>query len=836
MSRIRLASLVLLLGMASARPGIAQFPPPANLTVTTSACTDMVLSWSHSPGETGYVVYRDGGLTSLVVLPADATSYTDTAPPGNRHRYCLLAFYGGELSEPACASASFSTSAVTVEARDWYQDTFTSNETITSTLFSAYDTTSAWIRTGLNLAPLTGDATRQSLPADTVVVEAPGSSQRLDLVFRIVPGVGNYVTIGNRNAALRQVPTSTTAAVANAASTNFWESYLADNGAVGTDGNGTNGPGHFAGKWDPHLWNSARCDTAETNLFPTFSRHPNLPGIVPGRYASMYHEDDPKYVTLGVPRNRCFLVDPSGAINSTNINCGTGTFPPAWAAGAGLAPSEGGLGPGVTREFTPIIPDGQLTPGSHVQYYLRVSDESAPLTMLASNPDTSQVVPQQGCALDCSRWAEFSVLPDRWQNPSFGGLGMGCMLVVDLDDGRGDECAWVSIADSITGFTLASQRGAHNGWTMAPPGADLNDPAYHVRPHRGQPGSAWDLYSVRGSRDTLTGNAGSLGSRLSPRCTGCPASGRESRQGPTLTMVRAFYRIVVLLTGSRRVAILGPVADRGQNDVEVLQSFLTLPGGTPQPRGLWVMGSGFAESEANEHSILVNNMMRASLRHGDYVGLTGNAAASVMLTVTYPPSNTFGVRSKSLDVLLPQTPSPSGLQYAEYPPGFAQPPVVASVIKPESGVTSPYRTLLNGFDLADVGSIGNINTEGRRYFVMHVKSGWAAPMACWVPPQTGVQPLSLLEPSFRLGNNPLIEGAATVHLTLAARDHARIVIHDVAGRVLMVLADRNLEAGAHEFRWDGSDDAGRRVASGVYLVRATTASGRAEARSMVVLR
>ena len=44
-------------------------------------------------------------------------------------------------------------------------------------------------------------------------------------------------------------------------SSNFWESYLADNGPKGTPG------GHVGGVWNPNVWNSARMDTAEVAIF-----------------------------------------------------------------------------------------------------------------------------------------------------------------------------------------------------------------------------------------------------------------------------------------------------------------------------------------------------------------------------------------------------------------------------------------------------------------------------------------------------------------------------------------------------------------------------------------
>src|SRR5262245_12642936 len=669
------ASLLLLLGV----PTLAAPPPaPGGVAAAPAACTDMQLTWSDVAGETIYIVYRDGSPIPIAFLPADATTYTDVAPPGNTHTYCIVASNDDGDSPSSCATGSFATSSMTVENKNWFQDTFTANETIAPIPPAPYDTTSAWIRTGLNLAAYTGDISRQDLPGDTVVCEAAGSSLRLDLVFRILPGVGNYVTIGNRASALRRVPTATTAAAPNAASANFWESYLADNGALGTGGNGTTGPGHPGGVWDPNRWNSARCDTAETNLFPVAAVG-NLPGIVPGRYASMYHEADPKYVTLGVPKKRCFLINPAGAINSTNITCGSGTYPPPWAAGAGLSPSEGGLAPGVTHEFSQIIPDGQLTPGAHIEYFLRTSDESAPLTPLGMNPDTSFVVPQPGCNRDCLRWAHFSVLPDRWKDSSFGGSGMAEMLVVNLDDGRSDECAWASVADSV-GITSYSRRGANNGWGRVPAGTDVNDPAYFVRSHGGQPGTCWDYYTVRGSRDTLTGNAGGLGGRLAPRCIGCPSAGRESRQGPTGLTMRTFYRLVLFLSGGRNVAILGPSEDRGQDDVTMLQDYVINSVGTAQPRGVWVMGSGFGESESTRHPSFFTQTFGATLRGPDYAALSGNSAASVALTVPIPPPNRqYGLLPHSLDVLNVNPVVPTAIASGSYENVGSLGPYVGSV-------------------------------------------------------------------------------------------------------------------------------------------------------------
>jgi len=58
-----------------------------------------------------------------------------------------------------------------------------------------------------------------------------------------------------------------------------------------------------------------------------------------------------------------------------------------------------------------------------------------------------------------------------------------------------------------------------------------------------------------------------------------------------------------------------------------------------------------------------------------------------------------------------------------------------------------------------------------------------------------------------------------VDFSLGEAGHASLRVYDLAGRRVRTLVDAELEAGAHEFEWDGRDDAGRRLPSGVYFVR-----------------
>jgi hypothetical protein len=88
-------------------------------------------------------------------------------------------------------------------------------------------------------------------------------------------------------------------------------------------------------------------------------------------------------------------------------------------------------------------------------------------------------------------------------------------------------------------------------------------------------------------------------------------------------------------------------------------------------------------------------------------------------------------------------------------------------------------------------------------------------------------------PSIRVWPNPFAS-SASVAFHLTRDDHVQLSVHDVAGRLLRVLADGDLAAGAVEATWDGRDASGARLASGVYFVRFASQGSARSAR--VVLR
>jgi len=95
---------------------------------------------------------------------------------------------------------------------------------------------------------------------------------------------------------------------------------------------------------------------------------------------------------------------------------------------------------------------------------------------------------------------------------------------------------------------------------------------------------------------------------------------------------------------------------------------------------------------------------------------------------------------------------------------------------------------------------------------------------------TGVCEAEPLELRF---GNPLRAGASLGYSIPSAGDTG-LRVYNVAGRLVSVLVDGPRDAGWHTVRWDGRDEAGASVASGVYFIRLQTPTGSASRRAILV--
>ena len=62
----------------------------------------------------------------------------------------------------------------------------------------------------------------------------------------------------------------------------------------------------------------------------------------------------------------------------------------------------------------------------------------------------------------------------------------------------------------------------------------------------------------------------------------------------------------------------------------------------------------------------------------------------------------------------------------------------------------------------------------------------------------------------------------TIHFALGQAGPVKVAAYDMTGRWVRTLVDRHEDPGKLKVRWDGKDDAGRRLPSGPYIIRLET--------------
>jgi hypothetical protein len=76
----------------------------------------------------------------------------------------------------------------------------------------------------------------------------------------------------------------------------------------------------------------------------------------------------------------------------------------------------------------------------------------------------------------------------------------------------------------------------------------------------------------------------------------------------------------------------------------------------------------------------------------------------------------------------------------------------------------------------------------------------------------------------------------TIPFALPSRSRITIKIYNIMGQKVKTLIDGTMDAGRHQVSWDGKDDRGLKVASGLYIYRMRTAGGKNFSGKMVLLK
>jgi hypothetical protein len=144
---------------------------------------------------------------------------------------------------------------------------------------------------------------------------------------------------------------------------------------------------------------------------------------------------------------------------------------------------------------------------------------------------------------------------------------------------------------------------------------------------------------------------------------------------------------------------------------------------------------------------------------------------------------------------------------------------------------------------ADFNCSGTVNIQDFAVFSAHYGHSCGSARTLPIPPEllatlgTGdpaepePQSFSLL-PNVPNPFNPLTEISYTVP---AGGSHVSVSVFNLGGRLTRTLVDEDASAGVHTVVWDGTDEEGRRVPSGVYFYR-IDAPGFTERRTMLLLK
>ncbi len=279
-------------------------------------------------------------------------------------------------------------------------------------------------------------------------------------------------------------------------------------------------------------------------------------------------------------------------------------------------------------------------------------------------------------------------------------------------------------------------------------------------------------------------------------------------------------------------------------DTVLLEDWLN---NTPHDTGLWVMGNEVATDQADDPSFLNSVLGAERIAYGYYYDdVTGITVPRVLAThpdLAYLDGTPhFRVDGgcpyvDNFDLVAPLGPLTEITHEWEVDPGYG---AVAGILNrdPDGDGTalSPLghanRTLFNPFGYAHVLDEGYGIPAGRdyaRYMVRHVLMELfgqylydvAADLAPEVTAFHGVYP------------NPF-NPSTTIRFSLAEPGPATLRVYDLTGRRLRTLLDGPQEAGTREIHWQGRDDRGRRLPSGVYFIRLETGDFRVSHKVVMV--
>jgi hypothetical protein len=479
-----------------------------------------------------------------------------------------------------------------------------------------------------------------------------------------------------------------------------------------------------------------------------------------------------------------------------------------------------------------VIEDGALTPGSQIEYFFSTcfasgTNPNYPGAPRAVFPDTAG-----------SFFLEFEVLPGYFRDNSV--IKSPCLLYVDATTGAQVPIEKYGFTPYLGGYTYLN--ATYAGAATPLPGT-IDDV--------GRMHDNWDRYDYTAAGSNV------------------PAPlARESAGDNGMSKYQSMvYRWVLYNTGQ--------LSDEGlrDGDARLLQNFLLSDdfGRSSIRKGLWLSGNGIASilyrPGRADNNVLASNFGEFTLPDPDpYRLLTGDESYCVKLDADsdrdFPASDLSyssvignGCPSQlSYQVIQPRsgTGSKGNLVYVNQDGGgtVTENSSVSSnefIAGRQWGVVTDSYSLhfqrLTPDNFSGDGTTACTDSVGITRRVENVFD-WFQVDAAVLCDTTGLI-IDVGDPSagpaiartmlFQNAPNPF-NPQTTVRYQLAEKSHVKLQIFDVSGKLVRTLVDGVQARNTYSVKWDGTNQAGTVVSSGVYWARMVTSTGFKASTKMVVLK
>lgn len=479
-------------------------------------------------------------------------------------------------------------------------------------------------------------------------------------------------------------------------------------------------------------------------------------------------------------------------------------------------------------ESNEIIPDNVLTPGTKIEYFVTAN--------YICTPSVNYLLPDTAGKF----YNEFEILPS-FRNVSGGTYRYPCVLYVDAYNG-------------------GAQYFVENALNVVLNGAAVNDPVPDP--------TTWDRYDYLDAASNW----------IAPMF--------RNSGGNSGGSVAEFlgYKLIMVNTGDN------PRGTMRTRDWQGFSAWMTATdcfGGSQTRQGFWANGDdvayiiadptevyGFPEflttrlgadldcnayNEANCPSNETQNDTDYCVRLPDVVGVAWDQALALDVYGNWCPAK------YSFDAIRSSGSGAVNKKYQKISGGYTAPnPSAAQVVNDQSANVSNYRTVLDGYSIHKMikrhSPVGDPTITGECAFdtvntvegslaeareIIKWTLGISDPLAlglCEDPCRvtTGVGPGAdqisggLVNRLYQNNPNPF-NPRTTISFSLAHSGPAKLVIFDVNGREVRTLVNQKLGAGMHSFVWDGTDNTGHPVASGVFWSQ-LSAGDYSSNKKMVVLK